>query len=529
MPASRALIPALVWGLAIFSLFMLWMQGVYVPLWGDDYIFLLNAEQSRLAGEPWFQSIWPDRKDQFWRPLGEDIYWRFIEGVLGGDSVSAHVSNLLLLVCMFFSVSWFANAFAGQEQEGQGSIGGLAAGFFFTVHASHFLPIAHVSAANSSIVTTLVALSMGCWFKSFSCTGIDRMIFLGGCILTCTLALLSKEIAAALPLIMVVLSLAHRPLLRFGHVHWITLAMISGLVFAWLVLRHHLTEEVMPQYTFEFSQNILRNAASLLAFFLNVPREALRFVVEQQSLAAVLWGLSCLLLQGAAVWNLYQGAKLRMDRLRLLLLCLFFAISCVPYFLFAWNCYAYYISIGLLAFAIPCALAIGDRSRLIKAALLAFASSALSTIGNHTLDYPSLLGRAKWSERQLGILEEQRSRLQVSGKQTLYVVVDNEHLFSGIGPAGLAYRLGIPISRIAVKDSCADLQGRRVLRVRIEGDMEIATCPAMTSGTEPDVEYTGPEPNEYTEGRLLRQVEEIASVVVARLRLPVDGRLGNRT
>ena len=529
MSAAPAFIPALVWGLVILSPFVLWMQGLYVPLWGDDYIFLISAEQSRLAGEPWFQSIWPDRKDQFWRPLGEDIYWRFIEGVLGGGSVSAHVSNLFLLVLAFLSVWWFATAFAGQEAGRARFHWGLAAGFFFTVHASHFLPIAWVSAANSLIVTALLALSMGCWFQSFSCTGIYRTAFLCGCMLTCMSALLSKEIAATLPLLIIILSLAHRPWLRFRYVHWFTLAVISGLVFAWLVLRHHLTEGEIPAYKFELGVNMLRNATSLLAFFLNVPREALRYVIEQQSLAAALWGLLCLLLQGAAVWNLYQGAKLRVDRLRLLLLCLFLVISCGPYFLFAWNSYAYYISVGLLAFAVLGALAIGDRSRLIKAACLAFASSMLSTIGNHALDYPSLLGRAKWSERQLKILEEQRSHLQVSGKQTLYVVVDNEHLFSGIGPAGLAYRLGIPISQIVVKVSCADLQGRRVLRVRNEGDMEIATCPAMTSGIEPDIEYTGPEPGGHTGGRLLRQAEEIASVVAAQLRLPVDEKLGNRT
>ena len=481
MPAAPSSSLPLVWGLVVFSLLVLWMQGVYVPLWGDDYIFLLNAEQSRLAGEPWFQSIWPDRKDQFWRPLGEDIYWRFVEGVLGGDSVSAHVSNLFLLAGAFFSVGWLAATFTRQEQEKQDPIAGLTAGFFFTVHASHFLPIAWVSAANSLIVTMLVALSMGCWFKSFSCTGAYRVASLGGCLLACILALLCKEVAVTLPVLIITLSLVHRPWLRFRYAHWITLAMMSGLVFAYLVLRRHLTAEVLPAYQFEFGLNILRNVASLLAYFFNVPREALRFVIEQQSLAAVLWGLLCPLLQGVAIWNVYQGAKLRVDRLRLLLLCLFFATSCGPYFLFAWNSYAYYISVGLLAFAVLCALAVGDRSRLIKAALLALTSSVLSTIGNHVLDYPSLLGRAKWSEKQLKILEEQRSRLLVSGKQTLYVVVDNEHLFSGIGSAGLAYRLDIPISKIIVKASCAGLQGRRVLRVRNEGDMEIATCPAAAN------------------------------------------------
>lgn len=467
----------LAWGLVVFCLLALWIQGVYVPLWADDYNGLLVAEQSRLAGEPWFQGMWPDRKDPVWRPLGEDIYWRFIEGVLGGDSVSAHVSNLLLLGCVFLSVRWFAIAFARQEQEEQGSMGGLAAGFFFTVHASHFLPIAWVSAANSLIATTFVALSLGCWFRSFSCTGIWRMVFLGGCMLACMLALLSREIAAALPLILVVLSLAHRPWLRFRNVHWITLAVIGGLVFAWLVLRRHLVEGVMPGYEFEFGMNMFRNAASLLAFFLNVPREALRFAIDQQSFAAGLWGLLCLLLQGAAVWNLYQGARLRMDRLRLLLLCLLFAVSCGPYFLLAWNSYAYYISVGLLAFAVLCALAVGDRNRLIKAALLALASSVLSTVGNHALDYPSLLGRAEWGERQLKKLEAQRDRLQVSGERTLHVVVENEHRFFAIGAAGLAWRLGIPISQIVVKTSCADLQGRQVLRMRNGGDMEIETCP----------------------------------------------------
>lgn len=467
---------AFVWGLVIFSLSALWMQGVYVPLWGDDYNGLIIAEQSRLAGEPWLQGIWPDRRDPVWRPLGEDIYWRFIEGALGGDAVLAHVSNLLLLACVFFSVTWFATAFVRQEQEKRGSIGGLAAGFFFTVHASHFVPIVWVSAANSLIATALVALSMGCWFRSFSCTGVQRTAFLGGCILSCMLALLSREIAATLPVILIILSLAHRPWLRFRDAHWVTLAVIGGLVFAWLVLRRYVVEGVMPGYEFEFGLNMLRNAASISVFFLNVPREALRFAIEQQSLAAVLWGLLCLLLQGAAAWNIYQGARSRVDSLRLLLLFLFFAAACGPYFLLAWNSYAYYISVGLLAFAVLSALAVDDRNRLIKAAMLAFASSALSTVGNHALDYPSLLGRAEWGERQLKIMEEQRNNLEFSERWTLYVVVDDEHRFFAIGRSGLAWRLGIPISQI-VKTSCADLQGRRVLWLRNGGDMEIATCP----------------------------------------------------
>lgn len=459
----------------LIGLIILWSQFLFVPFWGDDYIFLLNSEQSRLGGESWISNLWPDRKDQFWRPFSEDIYWRFIETVLGGNPVLGHISNLILHVCVFLSVSWFAATFTRHENIDPVPV--LAAGFFYCVHSSHFLPLAWISAANVSIMTMLVVLSMGCWFQSFNCMGIYRISYLVICLLTYILALLSKEIAATLPVIIIIMSLIHRPQLRFDYVHWATLIIMSGLVFVYLEIRNHLTGELLPTYRLELGLNVLRNSGSLLAYFLNVPREALRFVVEQRSFMAMIWGVSCLSLQGYAIWILYMGAKPRLDWKRISFLFVFFVISCGPYFLFAWNSYAYYISVGLVGFAVFCALATGDRNRTTKAAILALTSSGLSTVGNHYLEYPSLLGRANWSERQLAILESQRNRLLVSENQVIYVVVHNDHLFSGIGRAGLAYRLDIPISEIIIKTSCSGIQGKQILRVRNKGDMEITSCP----------------------------------------------------
>ena len=212
----------------LIGLTVLWSQFLFVPFWGDDYIFLLYAEQSRLGGDSWFSSLWPDRKDQFWRPLSVDIYWRFVEGVLGGNSVLGHISNLVLHICVFLSVSWFAATFTKHEKLDLNilvaintkfpislPLPGLTAGFFFCIHSSHFLPMAWISAANVPIMTMLVVLSMGCWFQSFDYTGAYRVAWLIGCILTCILALLSKEIAATLPILIIIMSLVHHPRLRF--------------------------------------------------------------------------------------------------------------------------------------------------------------------------------------------------------------------------------------------------------------------------------------------------------------------------
>ena len=226
-----------------------------------------------------------------------------------------------------------------------------------------------------------------------------------GCALSFALALLSKEIAVLLPLLAVTLSLARpaRPQLTPGH--WVTLLAIAASTLVWLAVRDRIVVGGAPQYQFEFGGNMLRNAASLSAFFLNTPREAIRFALEQEW-RAVLWGGSCLLLQVAAVWQLWCAARARIGSRQRLALVAFAIAACGPYFLLAWNCYAYYVALSLLAFAILAALAADNRHRLLSAAKLAFASSVLATGGNHFLDYPSLLGRANWGERQLTNLEQ---------------------------------------------------------------------------------------------------------------------------
>ena len=109
-PSSRGL-GVLVVGLGLVAL-LLWLPALSTPFWGDDYLFLQGALKSRLSGEPWWSPFWPDIRFQFWRPLGHEMYWRFVEGILGADPWAAHLTNFVLWLFGCLSVGLLGSALA---------------------------------------------------------------------------------------------------------------------------------------------------------------------------------------------------------------------------------------------------------------------------------------------------------------------------------------------------------------------------------------------------------------------------------
>src|SRR6185436_3379483 len=81
-------------------LILFWLPATSVPFWQDDYNFLLAARNARAApsATPWLTIFQPDPGQQLWRPISVGLWWRFIEGALGGDARFAHVAGILLLV-----------------------------------------------------------------------------------------------------------------------------------------------------------------------------------------------------------------------------------------------------------------------------------------------------------------------------------------------------------------------------------------------------------------------------------------------
>jgi hypothetical protein len=177
-----------------------------------------------------------------------------------------------------------------------------------------------------------------------------------------------------------------------------------------------------------------------------------------------------LLVQLLAFLFLCRSARNRINKKSLLILSAFLIIGCAPFYLLSWNCYAYYISISLLAYAIIAALAV-DRNRIFFAALLlATVSSTISTYGNYFLAYPALIARANWAEQRLQemvVLQNIHPEL-FSGR--LHLMVGNEHKFQGIGIAGIAYRLHLEFHDIIVIEPGALVPDKKnVLIVPDEG------------------------------------------------------------
>ena len=241
---------------------------------------------------------------------------------------------------------------------------------------------------------------------------------------------------------------------------------------AWLLIRANVTR-THPAYELRLGVNVARNTLALALFYFNVPREALRLVIVNRSVAAGVWGAVCFALQAAAFGLILRAARARLGGKGLAFLTLFVLIGCAPYFFLSWHCYAYYTSIGLFAYAILVALAAHRPKTILIAALLAVSSSAVSTLGNHRAEYPALVARAHWAQRQLRAIERlPEDRRQEIRTRRLWVSVKNWHKFEGFGVPGLAYTLDVQEQNIVVlRGGAPPPHDRPLLIVPAEGDV----------------------------------------------------------
>jgi hypothetical protein len=437
--------------IAVSSIIIFWSQVLQVPFWQDDYVFLLNARTARLQNTSWFSAFLPEGKMTFWRPLGIDTYWRFVETYLNGNSQLSHVINILLVLASAAAVGWFVvtllKFLVGNRDH---KTAGVLAAFLYGIHASHFLPVAWVAVANDSISVLFSALTLRYWII-VSCEKGNRdksaFVMLYICFV---MALLSREIAFVLPFLGLLLTIWLWPQIKPSRSSvgiGISCLIIS---FLWLIIHERFTTPPIAEYEFKFGINILRNAFSLFLFFFNAPREALRLLIVQSSVNAAIWGAVCFILQIAAFFMLALNACYQFKRKDILILLIFFAIGCSPYFFLAWNCYEYYVSIGLFTYAIIVGFSNYKTKVFIIALFFAVLSSSISTVGNYFLDYPSVIGRANWAEKQLIRIVAMQNRQPQYFSGTLYVQVESYHKFLGFGVDGLAYRLGIDKKNVVV-------------------------------------------------------------------------------
>jgi len=460
--------------LTIFFIVLLFIQSFFVPYWQDDYFFLVQSQKARLENISWWAPFFSFEKAQFWRPLGINTYWRFVETILGGNVQLAHLINMLLHIFASISVGWFGFTLLKvmDSEKSQFFAGGLVA-FLYAIHAAHLLPVIWVSAANSSITVLFSSLMLTFWLKAYSTKVImakTSMLILS---LFCfVMALLSKEIAIVLPVLALLVSFYLWTENKPSLLSCLIFAVFVIIAFIWLMIREKIVSLPNPAYELKFGSNIARNAISMSLFFFNVPREALRFLITDPSFAIVIWaGLSfifqCL---SFSLFCYAAWGKLRIKGV--LLMVSFFIVGCAPYFFLNWNSYAYYIEIGLLIYAMTIALSVYKIKLALVASLLAVISSLISWSGNYFLEYPAVIGRALWAEQQLTIIENYCKSEPEVCSDTIYLSIENEHKFISFDIYGLIYRAGINGEKIVILDKGNKIVSKGpVLVVPAQGDV----------------------------------------------------------
>jgi hypothetical protein len=449
--------PLWTWTILSFgALAAFWCQALWVPYWQDDYVFLHVARQARLAGEPWYEVYAPQIKEVFWRPLAIQTYCRFVETVLRADRTAAHLANVLLLVAASSAVGWFAAVLVRRRLPDVDPHRAFAlATLLYGLHGSNFLPAVWVAAANSSFGVLFSASALACWVVGSTSGGVRGALALAAMLPCLLAALLSREGAVVTPVLGLLATAWLWPSVRPRPRSWAAGVSAIGLVAAWLLVRERYTIDPGPDsaYRLEIGTNVARNAASLVLFFFNLPREALRMGVVRGSVGVLAWGAACLAIQVAAFALLVRAVWGRFDRKDLLIGAAFFMVGCGPCLLLRWNCYEYYIALGLMAYAVLAVAAV-PRPRLATAVLvLAFASSTLATLGNHSLEYPAVIGRAHWAEGQLARLAALRRTRPDLFEPHLCIASESDHRFQALGgTAGLAWRTGIPVEHIQFAD-----------------------------------------------------------------------------
>ena len=430
--------------LTICFIVLLSIQSLYIPFWQDDYFFLVKSQKVRIENTSWLTPFFPTERNQFWRPLGINSYWRFIETFLAGNVQIAHLMNVFLHCLSSIVVGWFSFTLIKLLVPTKDHLfAGILATFLYSIHASHILPVIWVSAANSSLNIIFSTLMLTFWLKALIANSIiQETLFLISTIISFILALLCKEISVVLPVLILLLSLYISKEYKYSIRIKIFFIVYIFIALTWIIIRENITNPPHEAYELKFGINVLRNTVSLILYFFNTPREALRFLILDTSLGIVIWAFLSFVLQFISFSLFFYSSWGELKTKGTMMIIFFFIVGCAPYFFFNWNSYAYYIEIGLLAYAIVIALSIHKTKIVLIASLLAITSSIISWTGNYFLEYPAIISRAFWAEEQLINIEKscESKPLLCSGK--LFLSVENEHKFLSFDIYGLIYRIG---------------------------------------------------------------------------------------
>ncbi len=442
-PIYKAL-PAL---LIVFAL-LLYFPSLFTPFWGDDYVFLQQARSSRLSADSWWLPFYSQSQLGFWRPLSMDTYFRWIETYLASDVFYTHIVNFILWIFASASVGFFTWAFAGAMKWNQRVwLGFLAAGMY-GINGAHFLPVHWIAAVNSSILVVWTALALSFWVLAPQLKIRGRLSL---CILLPVVqifALLSKESSILIPFLLLTLAGCCWRQLNFSYLEvcsWLVCALVCAV---WFYFYRQFSGQHPDVYGLKIGVNILRNVASLVAWLLNVPREALRLILTGRELEGIVWAGSVAVPMLGFIYLCL--AKYKLLFIQSMAIVVFIGFAYAPYFLLASQSYEYYAAVALIFPVAFLAHGLMLSEKKLLAVILLCTSSVLSIQLSRMVDYPSLLGRAVWGEQQI----EQLERRAVI-PNPLVVKIHNHHRFYAIGVAGLSWRLGVPLENIHLTDQCA--------------------------------------------------------------------------
>lgn len=457
--------------LLILSTLILWSPAIFTPFWGDDYYFLMQAREVRLNHVSWLMPFMSESSTGFWRPLSMDTPWRIIEQLLEGDPIYAHLFSFsiwLLSICSFAYLALCISRALSWKDSYQLV---LLSVLVYSSSAIHLLVLHWVSAINSSFLVTFSCLTLALWIKTFA---EKQKSNLNTILILCSLlaALFSKESAILLPLLMICVTVFMHHHNKLSHHAICILLSVFLICCVWFYFFRQFTHSRHASYELIFGMNVVENGLALFAWIANVPREAIRLVVDGDVADGIIWTAACAIpasiFFGIALFN----SKRMFDKTQYFSIILFLCLAYGPYFFLSNQSYEYYAAVAFILPAIFLAKCLVHARFVYVAVFMFLISSFVSIQGTRLIGYPGLIGRANWGEEQLQALERQPVH------SPLIVEVTNPHQFYAIGVKGLSWRLKISESEIQIIDDCTQsIQGaQRVLRLGSEGNYIWQRC-----------------------------------------------------
>ncbi len=424
-----------------------------LPLWGDDYIFLEAAKQARVNDEPWWLPLFNPEPDKFWRPLGEDITWRFIETVTNEHWLVGRLVSISVFVAATMALAWALTlsltmlwpVLAARQAA-------TIAALLFAIHPAQWMQLTWTSAINGLWVLLFAALTFAFTIKSWHANDSTRWRWSIAAMIMFILSLLCKEIAIVIPVLIGILYLWAKPSATSNK------ALISFVLFTamitviWLYLRSsHVIADTA--YSLSLGLHSFRNGVLYIGYALAIPREVLRVAIETGNICSWSSLMIPIVLQAAAIAIAFKAAWPRLQIRGLFFLTVFSVVACAPYFFLQRPGYAYYITLALFAYAIL--MAVAAQTRYIKSIIvLSLSASFVAVIAENTLSGNTLYKRVRQGEAHLIALEEMHKTNPAPFAKPMQIIVDDFDDFYPISVYGMSYRLGARADQMLITRQC---------------------------------------------------------------------------